>query len=109
MTLENIKANWASLFTNLPENIRRSQGITLLKSGGITPIALANDTLTLSFKYPTHKDMFENKDNIRVAEELFSRYLNTDCKIKCVLQADEDYLVKEAKKMGGQVIRQEEI
>ncbi len=109
ISLENIKANWASLFTNLPENIRRNQGITLLKSGGITPIALSNDTLTLSFKYPIHKDMFENKDNIRVAEELFSRYLNNDCKIKCILQAEEDYLVKEAKKMGGQVIRQEEI
>ncbi len=109
VSLENIKANWASLFTNLPENIRRNQGITLLKSGGITPIALSNDTLTLSFKYPIHKDMFENKDNIRVAEELFSRYLNNDCKIKCILQAEEDYLVKEAKKMGGQVIRQEEI
>ncbi len=108
ISLENIKANWASLFTNLPENIRRNQGITLLKSGGITPIALDNDTLTLSFKYPIHKDMFENKDNIRVAEELFSRYLNNECKIKCVLQAEEDYLVKEAKKMGGQVIRQEE-
>jgi DNA polymerase-3 subunit gamma/tau len=109
ISLEHLKANWASLFTNLPENIRRNQGITLLKSGGITPIALSNDTLTLSFKYPIHKDMFENKDNIRVAEELFSRYLNNDCKIKCILQAEEDYLVKEAKKMGGQVIRQEEI
>jgi DNA polymerase-3 subunit gamma/tau len=107
-TFEGLKTNWTSILSNVSNTIKRSQAMNILRSNGVEPVSLKNGVLTLSFKYPTLKEMFENKSNIKIATDLFSSYLNSPCKIECLLAQSEDYLVKEAQKMGGTIIRQEE-
>ncbi len=88
--------------------------MALLRSCRIAGIE-QNDVV-LEFKYKLHKEKVEETINRRVTEEILSAMLGSPHHVRCVLAADqghevqersENYLVKEAIKLGGRIVTEE--
>lgn len=106
--LEHLRLNWRQVIEQAPESIKRTPAIAILRSAGVKPIALKDDTVTLTFRYSYHKEKIEELENKRVAVEVISKFLGHPCQVRCVYEAEENHLVREAQKMGAQIINVEE-
>jgi len=104
--LERLKLNWKQVIELAPAEPKKSPAIAILRSGGINPISIENDTVVLSFRHKYLKEKIENPDNYKVAEKIMSNFLGRPCRITCV--EENNHLVKAALKMGAQIIDQEE-
>ena len=62
--------------------------------------------MVLSFRYPTFKEKLEDPENQRVVEKIISSFLGHPCRVQCV--AEDSHLVKEALKLGAQIVDREE-
>ena len=62
--------------------------------------------MSLSFRYPNHKEQIEKIENQRVAQEIISNFLGYPCQVRCILE--DNHLVKAALNMGAQIIDVEE-
>ncbi len=106
--LEHLRLNWKQVIEQAPESIKRTPAIAILRSAGVKPIALKDNTVTLTFRYSYHKDKIEEMENKRVAAEIISKFLGHSCQVRCVYEPEENHLVREAQKMGAQIINMEE-
>jgi DNA polymerase-3 subunit gamma/tau len=106
--LEQLVNNWGILINQAPENIKKSPAAAILRSAGVKPVAFDNDTVVLTFRYPYHKEKIEETENRKVVAELISRFTGEPCQIKCIYEPEENHLVREAQKMGAQIINVEE-
>jgi DNA polymerase-3 subunit gamma/tau len=106
--LEQLVNNWGILINQAPENIKKSPAAAILRSAGVKPVAFDNDTVVLTFRYPYHKEKIEETENRKVVAELISRFTGEPCQIKCIYEPAENHLVREAQKMGAQIINVEE-
>ena len=70
------------------------------------PVAVENDTVTLAFRYPYHKEQIEKLENQRIAERVISSFLGRPCQVHCILE--DNHLLKAALKMGAEIIDAEE-
>lgn len=107
--LEQLQKNWRLLLELAPEPIKKSPAAAILRSAGVKPIAADNDTVTLSFKYEIHKQKIEQVENRKIVAELISQFMGQPYRIKCVYEPAENHLVREAQKLGAQIIDVEEI
>ncbi|MFC1982138.1 DNA polymerase III subunit gamma/tau, partial [Chloroflexota bacterium] len=89
-----------------PQDIKKTAAAAILRSAGVKPVNIKNDTLSLSFRYPYHKEQIEKLENQRIAERIVSNFLGHPCHVQCVLE--NNHLLKEALKMGAQIIDTEE-
>jgi DNA polymerase III subunit gamma/tau len=105
--LERLRSGWRQLLDTVPANLKKTNAIALLRSGGIRPVALEKDFIVLAAKYTIHKETMEKSENQKVAEKIFSDFLGHPCKIRCICEG-ENNLVKSAIKLGGQVTSVEE-
>jgi DNA polymerase-3 subunit gamma/tau len=80
----------------------------MLRSAGIKPIAIEGNTVVLSFKYPYHKEKIEETENKKIVAGLISQFLGSPHQIKCIYEPEENHLVREAQKLGAQIIDVEE-
>ena len=80
----------------------------MLRSAGIKPIGIEGDTVVLSFKYPYHREKIEELENKKIVAGLISQFLGSPHQIKCVYEPEENHLVREAQKLGAQIIEVEE-
>ncbi|MBI4285014.1 MAG: DNA polymerase III subunit gamma/tau [Chloroflexi bacterium] len=104
-----LKQNWKRAIDEAPAAIKKSSAIALLRSAGVRPVALENDTVTLSFRYQIHKENAEKPENLQVAEKIVSNFLGRPCRVRCVHEPEDNHLVETAKKIAGaQVISVEE-
>ena len=103
---EHLQQNWKKVIEQAPEDIRKTPAIAILRSAGVIPMAIENDTVILSFRYPLFKDKLEDTENLRVAEKAIGSFLGRPCRVHCVLE--DNHLLKEALKMGAQIIDTEE-
>ena len=106
--LEQLKNSWRHIIEHAPDNLKRSPAIAILRSAGVMPIAIDNGVVTLSFRHNFHKEKIEEIDNRRVAVSLLSQFLGQPHQIKCIYEPAENHLVREAQKLGAQVIEIEE-
>jgi DNA polymerase-3 subunit gamma/tau len=106
--LEQLRNSWRQIIEQAPDNLKRSPAVAILRSAGVVPIAVDEGTVTLSFKYNIHKEKIENLENKRIVSGLLSQFLGHTCKIKCVYEPAENHLVREAQKLGAQVIEIED-
>ncbi|GAI49298.1 unnamed protein product, partial [marine sediment metagenome] len=65
-------------------------------------MAVENDTVSLAFRYPYHKEQIEKIENQRVVERIISNFLGHPCHVHCILE--DNHLLKAALKMGAQII-----
>ena len=70
------------------------------------PVSVENGTVILSSRYPYLKEKLEDPENQRVVEAAISNFLGHPCRVRCV--SEENHLVREALKLGGQIIDTEE-
>jgi DNA polymerase-3 subunit gamma/tau len=106
--LEHLRLNWRQVIEQAPESIKRTPAVAILRSAGVKPIALKDNTVTLTFRYSYHKDKIEEMENKRVAAEIISKFLGHSCQVRCIYEPAENHLVREAQKMGAQIINMEE-
>ena len=105
---EQLKNNWALIIQQVPDAVRRSAAVAMLRSAGIKPIGIEGDTVVLSFKYPYHRDKIDELENKKIVAGLIGQFLGRPCQIKCVYEPEENHLVREAQKLGAQIIEVEE-
>ena len=106
--LERLRLNWRQVIEQAPESARRTPAVAILRSAGVKPIALEDNTVTLTFRYSYHKDKIEEMENKRVAAEIISKFLGHSCQVRCTYEPAENHLVREAQKLGAQIIDVEE-
>ena len=105
--LERLKLNWKQVIDLAPPETKKTSALAILRSAGIDPLTIDNDTVVLAFRHKQHKELMEKTDNLKVAEKILSNFLGRSCRVSCV-QEDNNHLLKAALKMGGQIIDQEE-
>ena len=101
--IEKLKTNWKQIITGASSEIKRTNAIAMLRSAGIKPETMSNDTLTLSSRYEIHKETIEKPENRRIVEKLISDYLGRSCKVTCVYKPENNPLIQAAIKMGAQM------
>ncbi|MFC1976918.1 DNA polymerase III subunit gamma/tau [Chloroflexota bacterium] len=104
--IERLKLNWKQVIELAPQDTLKSPAMAILRSAGVKPVTVENDTVSLSFRYPLIKDQIEKIENQRVAERIISNFLGHPCRVHCILE--DNHLLKEALKMGGQITHVEE-
>ena len=62
--LEQLKNNWALIIQQVPDAVKRSAAVAMLRSAGIKPIEIEGDTVVLSFKYPYHREKIEEIEEL---------------------------------------------
>ena len=103
---ERLKQEWRHILEQVPVDLRKSPALAILRSTGVQPVAFENGTVTLSFRYAYLKEKLEEIENQRVAEKVLGSYIGQNCRVQCVLE--NNHLVREALKMGAQIIDVEE-
>ncbi|MBI4187534.1 MAG: DNA polymerase III subunit gamma/tau [Chloroflexi bacterium] len=106
--IEHITSNWKRLIEQAPEDTKRTPALAILRSAGVRPVALDNDTVVLAFRYSYHKEQIEKTENQQVVEKVISHFLEHACHIRCIFTPEDNHLVEAALKMGAKVINVEE-
>ena len=106
--IERLSQNWRQVIDEVPTNIKRTNAIALLRSAGVKPVAIEDDTVVLVFRYNIHKENMEKPENQQVAETIISNFLGHPCKVRCVYEPKNNHLIKAALRMGAQVTSVEE-
>jgi DNA polymerase-3 subunit gamma/tau len=106
--IEQLRLNWKQVIEQAPEDTKRTPAIAILRSAGVKPVALENDTVVLAFRYPLHKEKIEEPENQRVAEKIIGNFLGHSCQVRCIYEPETNHLVQAAKQMGAQITSVEE-
>jgi len=106
--IEQLRLNWKQVIEQAPEDTKRTPAIAILRSAGVKPVAIENDTVVLAFKFPIHKEKMEELENQQVADKIISNFLGRPCRVRCRYEREDNHLVRAALKMGAQVINVEE-
>ncbi len=104
--IERLRLHWKQVIELAPADTKKTPAIAILRSAGVKPVSLEKDTVSLSFRHQYHKDQIEKMENQRVVEKIISNFLGRSCRVHCVLE--DNHLLKEALKMGAQIIDVEE-
>ena len=104
--IERLRLNWKQVIEQAPPDTKRTPAIAILRSAGVKPVVIDNDTVSLAFRYPYHKEQIEKIENQRIAERIISNFLGHPCHVHCILE--DNHLLKEALKMGAQIVDVEE-
>ncbi len=103
---ERLRRDWKSVIEQAPQDTKKTPALAILRSAGVKPMSIENDTVVLAFRYPYHKEQIEKMENQRIAEKVLSNFLGHPCHVHCILE--DNHLLKEALKMGAQIIDVEE-
>jgi len=100
-----LKLNWKKVIEQAPQDTKRTAALAILRSAGVTPVSIKNETVMLAFRHNNHKEIIEKAENQRVAEKILSNFLGYRCSINCVLE--DNHLLKEALKIGKHIDTEE--
>lgn len=106
--LERLRLNWRQLLAEVPQALKRTNAIAILRSADVKPVAIEGDTVILDSKYEFYKEQIERPENLSIAEEIISNFLGRRCHVRCIHKPENNHLVKEALKLGAKVIKMEE-
>ncbi len=106
--LDELQRDWRSVIEGAPQSTRRTAALAILRSAGVTPIAIKNGVVILAFKYTYHKEKIDEPENKRVTAEILSNFLGRPCQVECVFEPEDNHLVREAQRRGAQIIKVEE-
>jgi len=106
--LDYLKSNWKHVIEQVPDRIKRTAAVAILRSAGVQPIAIDGDTIVLTFRYPYHKEKIEELENRKITAEIISNFLGHSCQVRCVYEVEENHLVREAQKIGAKITDVEE-
>ena len=101
-----LQEQWMQIMKEAPDGMSKTPAAALLRSA--RPVAVENDTITVSFKYPYHKEKMDSIENQKTADKIVSSFLGRACRVRCVYEHENNHLVKAALNMGAQVINDTE-
>ena len=104
--MELLRQNWKRVIEQAPEDTKKTPALAILRSAGVMPVSIENDTVVLSFRYPVFKEKLEDLENLRVAEKVVSSFLGRPCRVHCILE--DNHLLKAALKIGAEIVDAEE-
>ena len=104
--IEQLRLSWSRIINDAPNGMGKTPAAALLRSA--KPVSLENNTIVVSFKYLYHKEKMDIPENQKTADKIVSGFLGHACKVRCVYEHENNHLVKEALKMGAQVVDSEE-
>ena len=96
--IERLRVNWKQVIEQAPQDTRKTPAIAILRSAGVQPMAIEEDTVILAFRHKNHKELIEKIENQQVAEKIISSFLGHSCRISCIIE--DNHLLKEALKIG---------
>jgi DNA polymerase-3 subunit gamma/tau len=105
---EKLRLNWKQVVEQAPEDTKRTPAVAILRSAGVKPVAIEEDTIVLAFRYPYHKEQIEKPENQQIAEKIISNFLGRSCQIRCIHEPEANHLLQAALKMGAKIINTEE-
>jgi DNA polymerase III subunit gamma/tau len=106
--LEQLSTNWKTIIEHAPDTFKRSPALAILRSAGVRPVAINDNTITLSFRFPVHKNKIEETENNKVAAKIIGNFIGHPCEVRCIYEPEENHLVREIQKFGGQIVEVEE-
>ena len=106
--LDYLTDNWKNVIEQAPDNVKRSTALAILRSAGVKPIAFDDKVVVLSFRFPVHKDKIEQAENNKITAKIIGNFIGHQCEVRCVYEPEENHLVHELQKMGGQIVEVEE-
>ncbi len=106
--IEQLQLNWKRVINEAPADIRKTAAIAILRSADVKPVAIEGDIVVLSSKYDFYKEQIEKSENQRIAATVIGNFLGHPCRVRCIHQPEDNHLLKEALKMGAQIIDVEE-
>ena len=106
--LDYLTDNWKNVIEQAPDNVKRSPALAILRSAGVKPIAFDDKVVVLSFRFPVHKDKIEQAENNKITAKIIGNFIGHQCEVRCVYEPEENHLVHELQKMGGQIVEVEE-
>ncbi|MFH1382617.1 MAG: DNA polymerase III subunit gamma/tau [Chloroflexota bacterium] len=104
--IDRLRLNWKQVIQQAPAEVRKSPALAILRSAGVKPVAIEQDTVILAFRYSSFKEQMEKNENQQVVAKVISAFLGRPCRVRCLLE--ENHLLKAALKMGAQIIDVEE-
>lgn len=104
--MQRLQQNWRQVIAEAPAETRKTRALAMLRSAGVTPVAVEGDAVILSLRYPLFKEKLEDPENHRVVEKVISSFLGRPCRVRCV--AEDNHLVREALKHGAELDDTEE-
>jgi DNA polymerase III subunit gamma/tau len=105
--VERLKLNWKLVIDQAPADTKKTAAIAILRSGGVQPTSIENNTVVLAFRHNNLKEIIEKAENQAVAAKIIGNFLGYACKISCIIE-ENNHLLKAALKMGAQRIEAEE-
>ncbi|MDD4923330.1 MAG: hypothetical protein PHF74_00645 [Dehalococcoidales bacterium] len=106
--LEYLSTNWKNVIEHAPDNVKRSPALAILRSAGVKPVAFDDNIVVLSFRFPVHKDKIEESENNKIAAKIIGNFIGHACEVRCIYEPEENHLVREIQKIGGQIVEVEE-
>ncbi len=104
--IEQLRLNWKRVIEEAPADTQKTAAIAILRSAGVKPVAIEDDIVVLSFRYPYHKEQIEKTENQQVTTRIISNFLGRPCQVRCI--SEDNHLVRAALKMGAEVTSVEE-
>ncbi|MEE8353371.1 MAG: DNA polymerase III subunit gamma/tau [Dehalococcoidales bacterium] len=101
-----LQQDWRQVIAQAPPDTRKTPALAILRSAGVTPVAVEGDSVILSLRYPVFKEKLEDPENHRVVEKVISSFLGRPCRVRCV--AEDNHLVREALRRGAEFAETEE-
>ncbi len=106
--IEQLRLHWKQVIEQAPEDTKRTPAIAILRSAGVKPMAIEDDTVVLAFRYSYHKEQIEKQENQQITGKIISSFLGRPCHVRCIHEPANDHLLRAALKMGAQIIDVEE-
>jgi DNA polymerase-3 subunit gamma/tau len=106
--IERLRINWKQVIEQAPESFKRTPAIAILRSAGVKPVAIEDNTVVLAFRYPIHKERMETAENQQVAREIISNFLGHACQVRCIHEPEDNHMVEALKRIGAKVTSTEE-
>jgi len=106
--IERLRLNWRQVIEQAPADTKKTPAIAILRSAGVKPVSIDDDTVVLAFRYPLHKENMEKIENQRVVQKIISNFLGRSCHVHCIYKPEDNHLVEAALKMGAQITDVEE-
>jgi DNA polymerase-3 subunit gamma/tau len=103
-----LQTNWRQVIEQAPEDTKRTPAMAILRSAGVKPVSIEDNSVILAFRYPLHKETMEKPQNQEIAARIISSFIGRSCQVRCIHQPEANHLVKAALKMGAQITKVEE-
>lgn len=88
--LGQLQTSWKQVMEQAPEDTKRTPTFAILRSAGVKPVAVEDDTVVLAFRYELHKAKMEQAKNQQVAERIIGHFLGHSCHVRCQMNKEEE-------------------